>query len=80
MRIKLDIDCTPEELRGFFGLPDVRGMQEQLLKEIEAQMRAGIKTLDPEAMLKTWLPTGMQGLDKLQEIFMGQMSGGSGKK
>ena len=81
MRIKLDIDCTPEELRGFFGLPDVRGMQEQLLKEVEAQMRAGIKALDPEAMLKTWLPAGMQGFEKLQEMFLGRMGGGgSGKK
>jgi hypothetical protein len=80
MRIKLDIDCTPEELRGFFGLPDVRGLQEQLLKEVEAQMRAGIKTLDPEAMLKTWLPAGMQGFEKLQEFFAAQMGGGPGKK
>ena len=48
MKIKLDIECTPEELRGFFGLPDVRGMQEQLLKEVEAQMRAGIKALDSD--------------------------------
>ena len=81
MKIKLDIDCTPEELRGFFGLPDVRGMQEQMLKEVEAQMRAGIKALDPEAMLKTWLPAGMQGFEKLQEMFLGQMGGGGpGKK
>ena len=84
MRIKLDIDCTPEELRGFFGLPDVRGMQEQLLKEVGAQMRAGIKALDAEAMLKTWLPAGMQGFEKLQEMFLGQMGGqtggGAGKK
>src|SRR3982750_3271952 len=80
MRIKLDIDCTPEELRGFFGLPDVRLMQEQLLKEVETQMRAGIKALDPEAMLKTWLPVGMQGFEKLQEMFLGQMGGGGPAK
>jgi hypothetical protein len=81
MKIKLDIDCTPEELRGFFGLPDVRGMQEALLKEVEERMRAGVKALDPDAMLKTWLPAGMQGLDKLQEMFLGQMGGGGpGKK
>ena len=80
MKIKLDIDCTPEELRGFFGLPDVRGMQEQLLNDVEERMRAGLKTLDPEAMLKAWLPAGMQGLEKLQEMFLGAMSGGSGKK
>jgi hypothetical protein len=43
-------------------------------------MRAGLKALDPEVMLKTWLPTGLQGLDKLQEFFTAQMSGGPGKK
>jgi len=31
MKITLDIDCTPEELRSFFGLPDVRPMQEEQL-------------------------------------------------
>jgi hypothetical protein len=81
MKIKLDIDCTPEELRGFFGLPDVRPMQEQLLKDVEERMRAGLKALDPETMLKTWLPTGLQGLEKLQEFFTAQMGGtAQGKK
>ena len=84
MRIKLDIDCTPEELRGFFGLPDVAPMQEQLLKEVEERLRANLKALDAEAMLKTWLPAGMQGFEKLQEMFLGQMGGqtgdGAGKK
>lgn len=49
MKISLDIDCTPDELRGFFGLPDVRPMQEELLKEAEERMRAGLKSLDPRA-------------------------------
>ena len=81
MKIKLDIDCTPEELRGFFGLPDVKPMQEQLLKEVEERMRSGLKALDPEAMLKAWLPAGLQGFEKLQEIFVSQMGGaGTGKK
>ena len=62
MKISLDIDCTPEELRGFFGLPDVKPMQEQLLKEVEERMRASLKALDPETMLKTWLPAGLKGL------------------
>ena len=35
MKISFDIDCTPDELRGFFGMPDVKPMQEQLLKEVE---------------------------------------------
>ena len=81
MKISVDIDCTPDELRGFFGLPDVKPMQEQLLKEVEERMRASLKSLDPEAMLKTWLPAGLKGFEQLQELFLNQMSGrGAGKK
>jgi hypothetical protein len=59
MKISLDIDCTPEELRGFFGLPDVKPLQDNLLQAVEERMRASIKGLDPETMLKTWLPAGI---------------------
>ena len=82
MKIKFDIDCTPEELRSFFGLPEIRPMQEALLKEVEERMRAGLKALDPETMLKTWLPAGLRGFEQLQEIFLSKMAGrpGGGKK
>ena len=81
MKISLDIDCTPEELRGFFGLPDVKPMQEQLMKEVEERMRANLKGLDPETMLKSWLPAGLKGFEQLQEMFLNQMAGrGPGKK
>ena len=81
MKISLDIDCTPEELRGFFGLPDVKPMQEQLLKEVEARMRANLQALDPETLLQTWLPAGLKGFEQLQEMFLQQMAGaGRGKK
>jgi len=81
MKISLDIDCTPDELRGFFGMPDVKGMQEQLLKEVEERMRANLKALDAEILLKTWLPAGLKGFEQLQEMFLAQMSGrGAGKK
>ena len=82
MKIKLDIDCTPEELRGFFGLPDVKPMQEELMKEVAERMRANVTALDPETMLKTWLPAGLKGFEQLQEMFLDQMAGrpGGGKK
>ena len=80
MKISLDIDCTPEELRGFFGLPEVKPMQEQLLKEVEERMRANLKALDPEALVKTWLPAGLKGFEQLQEMFVNQMTGGGGGK
>jgi hypothetical protein len=81
MKISLDIECTPDELRGFFGMPEIKPMQEQLLKEVEERMRVNLKALDAETLLKTWLPAGLKGLEQLQEMFLNQMSGrGAGKK
>jgi hypothetical protein len=78
MKLSLDIDCTPEELRGFFGLPEVKSMQDRLMAELEEKLRANLKALDPEALMNTWLPAGIKGLEQLQEMFFAQM--GRGKK
>jgi uncharacterized protein DUF6489 len=80
MKISLDIDCTPEELRGFFGLPEVAPMQERLMKDVEERMRAGLTALDAEAMVKTWLPTGLKGFEQLQEMFLGHLATAGKKK
>ena len=70
MKIKLDIDCTPDEVREFFGLPQVKPLQEELLKEVQERLSANIKAMDPEAMLKTWLPATLKGFEQLQEMFL----------
>lgn len=73
MKVKFDIECTPEEARQFLGLPNVEPMQEALMKEVENRMRENIRSLDPEAMLKTWLPATIQGWGEVQKLFWEQM-------
>jgi hypothetical protein len=80
MKIKLDIDCTPEEVREFLGLPRIKPVQEELLKEVQERLRANIKAMDPEAMLKAWLPATIQGFEQLQEMFVRQMGRASDKR
>ena len=80
MKLKFDIECTPEELRGFFGLPEVKPMQDRLMAELEEKMRANLKALDPEMMIKTWLPVGLKGFEQLQEMFFSQMGRTGTKK
>ena len=69
MKLKLDIDCTPEELRGFFGLPQVKPLQESLMASARSGCAPIIKAMDPEAMLKTWLPAGLKGLNSCRRCF-----------
>jgi hypothetical protein len=73
MKVNVEVDCTPEEARVFLGLPDVQPMQEALMKELEARMRANIQAMDPEVMAKTWLPAGIQGIEQLQKMFWSQV-------
>ena len=80
MKFKIDIDCTPDEARAFFGLPDLKPLHEALLPEVEERLRATLKAMDPEAMLKTWLPATLKGFEQLQEMFLAQMAGLGKKK
>ena len=75
MRITVDVDCTPEEARAFLGLPDVKPMQEQLMGELQERMAANIRAMEPEALLRTWLPATLKGFEELQEMFISQMAG-----
>ena len=79
MKIIVDVDCTPEEARTFFGLPDVRPMQDMLLKKVEERMIASLDAMSPEALLGTWLPAGVQSLEHLQKMFWANFQASRGK-
>jgi hypothetical protein len=80
MKINLEVECTPDEARQFFGLPEVKPVQQALLKELQERLSAGVKAMDPEALLKTWVPATFKGLEQLQEMFLAQLGGAAGKK
>lgn len=74
MKITVDIDCTPEEARSFLGLPDVRPMQEELMREVQERMTASLRAMQPEEMLRTWLPANLKGYEQMMDAFL-RMSG-----
>ncbi len=80
MKINVEIDCTPEEARKILGLPDVAAMQDSLMKQVESQMASALKGMDPDTMLKSWLPAGMEGMEQMQKAFWAQFGGGTDKK
>ncbi len=78
MKITIDVDCTPKEARAFLGLPDVAPMQRARMEEIGARMSAGLEAMDPETLMKTWMPLGLQGLERAQKMFWSQMGKAAG--
>lgn len=75
MKVTINIDCTPEEARHFLGLPDVKPMQEHLIKEMQERMSASMAAMDPETLMNTWLPAGIQGVEQIQKMFWAQFAG-----
>lgn len=73
MKVTIDIDCTPDEARTFLGLPDVQPMQAAMMKQLEERMASALSATDPEQLVKTWFPIGMQNLEQLQKLFWAQM-------
>lgn len=78
MKVTINIDCTPEEARSFFGLPDVKPMQAAMMKQLEERMTNALSAMEPEALMKTWLPVGLHNMEQLQKLFWSQMSAGLG--
>lgn len=69
MKIKVDIEATPQELRTFFGLPDVEPLQQEMLEIIRRNLGAGMEGFDPVALMKPWLPGHLQSMETLQKNF-----------
>jgi len=78
MKIHVDIDCTPEEARTLFGLPDVKPMQTALMQQIEGRMRKTLTAMEPEALFRMGLPASMQGLEQWQKFLWSRLSGSVG--
>lgn len=76
MKITFNIDCTPREARGFFGLPDVAPMQARMLKEMEAQMRKNLGAADMENLFKGFLTGAGSGVERWQEMLRNMMKPG----
>jgi uncharacterized protein DUF6489 len=76
MKITIDIDCTPQEARAFFGLPNLEPLQEAVLGKFQERLTGYLEGTDPEALLKLWLPGGLQGLGQMQEALWKQFMGG----
>jgi hypothetical protein len=73
MKVTFNVECSPEEARSFLGLPDVAPMQQALMAELEQRLRANIDAMNPDTLIKTWLPASLQNVEQAQKMFWSQM-------
>ncbi len=74
MKMSIEIDCTPQEARAFLGLPDVTGLNEKLVEEMQSRMTSNMAMLSPDELMKNWAAFGagaQEQFRKLMDIGMG---------
>lgn len=80
MKIQIDIEATPQEIRSFFGLPDLEPLQREIVDVIRKNMSAGIDGFDPMTVMKPFiLPEQSQAFTSLQKSFWNAMMGHSSR-
>jgi len=80
MKVTIDVDITPEELRRFIGLPDVENLQKEMLSQAHKYLQDTNQTqykdlldsaVQPMMAYQSWLQKmmmpGTKGNDKKDE-------------
>jgi hypothetical protein len=70
MKVTIEIELTPEEARTFFGMPDVKPLQDELVAKLRQSVAAAEGAFDPETLARTWLQTGLSGMERVQKAFL----------
>lgn len=70
MKVSIDVDMTPEELRKLFGLPDVEGFQRQLLDDMRERIAAGAEGYDPATLMQPYINSTLASWDLFQRFLL----------
>jgi len=69
MKITIDVEATPQEMREFFGLPNLQPLQDEIVNVIRDNMKQGVTGFDPMTLMKPLFPAQMQSMEMLQKTF-----------
>jgi hypothetical protein len=79
MKVTVEVECTPIEARSFFGLPDVTGLNEHLVQEMQKRVDANLSMLQPEELLCNWMNFGGQAQETFMRLMTAAAGGGNGQ-
>lgn len=69
MKVKVDIECTPQEARTFIGLPDLTPVHEAMVEKMVSLATDGVNAGDMENMMRTWMPGMGENWQAMQKAF-----------
>ncbi len=70
MKIRVEVEVGPKELREFLGLPDVSGLQQDAIEALSKRLASSKDSLDPLALLRGLVPSGLLSVDEWQRMIL----------
>ncbi|GHF15560.1 hypothetical protein GCM10017044_07160 [Kordiimonas sediminis] len=77
MKITINVDCTPEEVRKTMGLPDVTELNDQLIEAMKDRMANGFSPEEMDKLMRTWIAGTGTSIGEMQKAFFSMMGSGS---
>ena len=68
MKVKVEVECTPQEARAFLGLPDVEPLNAHLVAEMKRRIDENMAVMQPDELMKTWTSFGLQAQDQFRKL------------
>ncbi len=69
MKIHVEIDATPQEVRTFFGLPDLGPLHEKIIGMLQDPMAYGAEGYDPLKLMSLFMAGAQGPWARWQEAF-----------
>lgn len=71
MKVQIEVDCTPEEMRRLIGLPDLSEVHQAYLDQMKDVMAKGLTPDAVDTMMRNWMPGGAAGMDFMRDLMKG---------
>lgn len=69
MQFHVTVDCTPQEARAFFGLPDLTPLHALYLDRMRDWMSGDVSPAEMEKLFRMWGAGMAEGLEQWQRLF-----------
>jgi hypothetical protein len=74
MKITVDIEATPAEVREFFVLPNLKPLQEEFVDMLRDQVKGGMAGTDALNWMKSLWPVQLHTMETVQKAFLEMLS------
>ncbi len=75
MKLKIEVECSPEEGRAFLGLPDVTSLNAHLVEEMKSRIDQNVAMLQPEELIRSWMSLGGQATEQFRKLMTAGLGG-----